>query len=389
MASRPDHSSHAAAAVAAALALCVATPSLRAGGSVGYIFENYREEDNRVTVETQSGSADQDVGAFGHLSLTGTIDAVAGATPTGQPAPVGSDQVVLTQFHSRRKAWAGNFAEQLGNVNVEAGFADSREPDYVSSGWSVSTLADFNEKNTTVRLGAAGTDDRVEVFFTPQQTYLPKETNDAILGVTQLIDPLTVATLNVSWGRATGYLSEPHKFVSKSIQIIQNIFLLEDFAENSPGERNKASVYASVNRAFPAVHGALEASYRFYSDTWGVVANTGEVDWFQHVGGRLVLEPSVRVYQQGAANFYYYNLDGTSIIPVRQPTGSGPNYSSDFRLSAMRNLEYGLKLTWSESDRLQFEVAYKRYEMWGTDGVTSASAYPTAGIASVGARLLW
>jgi hypothetical protein len=389
MASRPPRPFQATAALAAAVALCLPRPSARADGSVGYIFENYREEDNRITVETQSGSADQDVGAFGHLSLTGTIDAVSGATPTGQPAPEGSDQVVLTQIHTRRKAWSGNYAQQLGNVNIEAGFADSRENDYVSAGWSVSTLADSNQKNTTVRLGAAGTDDRVEVFFTPQQTYLPKRTNDAILGVTQLIDPLTVATLNVSWGRATGYLSEPHKFVSKSIQIIPNIFLLEDFGENSPGERNKGSIYASLNRAFPAAHGALEASYRFYSDTWGVVANTAEVDWFQHLGGKVILSPSLRLYQQGAANFYYYNLDDTTIIPVHQPTGSGPNYSSDFRLSAMRSFEYGLRLTWSESDRLQFEMAYKRYEIRGTDGVTPASAYPTAGIATLGARFLW
>jgi hypothetical protein len=375
--------------LAAALALCLPRPCARADGTVGYIFENYRENDGRITVETESGSADQDVGAFGHLSLTGTIDAVSGATPTGQPAPEGSDQVVLSEIHTRRKAWSGNYAQQLKNVNVSVGFADSREEDYVSSGWSVSTLADLNQKNTTVRLGLAGTDDRVEEFFTAQQAFLAKRTNDAILGVTQLIDPLTVATLNVSWGRATGYLSEPHKFVSKSIEIIQNIFLLEDFAENSPGERNKGSVYASLNRAFPAAHGALEASYRFYSDTWGVVANTVEVDWFQHLGGKVLLSPSLRLYQQSAANFYYYDLNDTSITPVRDPTGSGPNYSSDFRLSAMRNVEYGLKLTWSESDRLQFETAYKRYEMWGTDGVTPASAYPTAGIATLGARFLW
>jgi hypothetical protein len=389
MAPRKPRPFHAAAATAAALALCLARPRARADDSVAYIFENYREDDGRITVETQSGSADQDVGAFGHIGLTGTIDAVSGATPTGQPAPDGSDQVVLTQIHTRRKAWAGDYAQQIGNVNVEAGFADSRENDYVSAGWSVNTLAEFNQKNTTVRLGAAGTDDRVEVFFTPQQTYLPKNTHDAILGVTQLIDPLTVATLNVSWGRATGYLSEPHKFVSKSIEIAPNIFLLEDFGENSPGERNKGSLYASVNRAFPAARGALEASYRFYSDTWGVIANTAEVDWFQHLGGKLLLGPSLRLYQQGAANFYYYNLDDTSIIPVREPTGSGPNYSSDFRLSAMRSVEYGLKLTWSASDKLQFEAAYKRYQMWGTDGVTPASAYPTAGIATVGARFLW
>jgi hypothetical protein len=375
--------------MAATLAICLPRPSARADDSVAYIFENYRENDGRITVETQSGSVDQDVGSFGHLSLTGTIDAVAGATPTGQPAPVGSDQVVMSEIHTRRKAWSGGYSEQFKNVNVAVGFADSRESDYVSSGWSVSTLTDFNEKNTTVRLGVAGTDDRVEVFFTPQQTYLPKDTNDVILGVTQLIDPLTVFTANVSWGHADGYLSEPHKYVSKSIEIFQNIFLLEDFAENSPNKRNKGSLFLSLNRAFPAIHGAVEVSYRFYADTWGIAANTVEADWFQHLGPKVVLGPTLRAYEQGAANFYDYNLDNTAINPVRMPTGAGPNYSSDFRLSAMRSIEYGLKLTWSPTDRLQFDLAYKRYEMWGTDGVTPASAYPIAGIATLGARFLW
>jgi hypothetical protein len=389
MTSRSPRPILAPALLAATLAICLPRPSARADDSVAYIFENYRENDGRITVETQSGSADQDVGSFGHLSLTGTIDAVAGATPTGQPAPAGSDQVVMSEIHTRRKAWSGGYSEQISNVNVAVGFADSRESDYVSTGWSVSTLSDFNEKNTTVRFGVAGTDDQVEVFFTPQQTYLTKDTNDVILGVTQLIDPLTVFTANVSWGRATGYLSEPHKYVSKSIEIFQNIFLLQDFAENSPSERNKGSVYLSLNRAFPAIHGAIEASYRFYADTWGITANTVEADWFEHLGSKIVLGPTLRLYQQGAADFYHYNLDNTPIIPVRMPTGSGPNYSSDFRLSAMRSAEYGLQVTWSPVDRLQIEVAYKRYEMWGTDGVTPASAYPIAGIATVGARFLW
>ncbi len=389
MTSRPPRPTFAPALLAATMAICLPRPSARADDSVAYIFENYRENDGRITVETQSGSADQDIGSFGHLSLTGTIDAVAGATPTGQPAPQGSEQVVMSEIHTRRKAWSGGYSEQVSNVNVAFGFADSRESDSVSSGWTVSTLTDLNEKNTTVRFGVAGTADRVEVFFTPQQTYLPKDTNDVIFGVTQLIDPLTVFTANVSWGRATGYLSEPHKYVSKSIEIFQNIFLLEDFAENSPGERNKGSVYLSLNRAFPAVHGAIEASYRLYSDTWGVTANTVEADWFQHLGSNVVLGPTLRLYQQGSANFYYYNLNNTPIIPVRMPTGSGPNYSSDFRLSAMRSVEYGLKVTWSPSDRLQFELAYRRYEMWGNDGVTPASAYPIAGIGTVGAKFLW
>lgn len=375
------------ALTAAVLALCASRPSAKADNSIAYYYEDYSEENGRIQVRTQSSSADQDLGPYAHLRLTGTIDAVSGATPTGEPAPPGSDQVNMTDIHTRRKAWSGDFSYQFNNINIDAGFADSREPDYVSRGWSLSTLTDFNQKNTTVRFGVAGTDDNVEVFFLPE--YLPKRTNDAILGITQLIDPLTVVTFNVTFGRATGYLSEPHKFVTKSIEVDPGVFLLEDFGENSPNERNTGTAYASINRAFPNLHGALEGSYRFYSDTFGIVAHTLEADWFQHLGPNLILKPSVRFYQQTAANFYYYNLDDTPIIPVRVPTGAGPNYSSDFRLSAMRNLEYGITAIWIVADRVQVELAYKRYEMWGTDGITPKSAYPTANITTAGIKYLW
>lgn len=375
------------ALLAAALALSLPRTIARAEDALEYKYENYREEDGRISVITQSGSADQDVGTFGHLRLTGTIDAVAGATPTGRPAPPGSDQVVLTEIHTRRKAWSGDFTEQVRNLSIDAGFAESRESDYVSLGWSVNALADFNEKNTTLRVGLAGTDDRVEVFFEP--AYLPKHTNDAIFGITQVLDKLTFVTVNLSVGRSEGYLAEPHKFVEKSIEVFQGIFLQEAFGENSPNERNRESLYVALNRAFPKARGAVEASYRLYSDSYGIVANTLGLAWLQHAGNRLVLEPFVRLYSQTAARFYYYNLDTTSIIPVHVPMGTGPYYTSDFRLSAEDSTSYGLKATWKAGDHVQMDLAYERYTLRGRDGVTPASAYPTAGISTVGVRFTW
>jgi hypothetical protein len=375
------------ALLAAALALCVPRPSAKADDSIAYKFENYREEDGRITVETQSSVVDEDVGTFGHLSLTGTIDAVAGATPTGRPAPPGSDQVVLTEIHTRRKAWSGSYAEQIKDFNIDVAFAESREPDYVSRGWSVNTLTDFNEKNTTLRVGLAGTDDRVEVFFEP--AYLPKHTNSAIFGVTQVLDPLTFVTLNLTVAADDGYLAEPHKFVEKGIEIVQGVTLEESFGENSPNRRESGSIFASVNHAFPKLHGAIEGSYRLYSDTYGIVAHTFEVSWLQHIGSRLILEPLARYYQQSAARFYYYNLDSTSIVPVHIPVGTAPYYTSDFRLSAEDDYTYGLKATVKVTDRFQLVAAYERFAMYGRDGVTSASAYPRAGISTVGVKFSW
>jgi hypothetical protein len=374
--------------LSAAVALCLTRVAARAEDSVDFKYENYREEDGRITVQTQTSAVDQDVARVnGHIHLTGTIDAVSGATPTGRPAQPGSDQVILTEIHTRRKAWSGDYSEQVGNFNVDAGFAESRESDYVSYGWSLNALADFNEKNTTVRAGVAGTDDRVEVFFEP--AYLPKHTHDAILGVTQLLDRLTFVTVNVTLGRDTGYLSEPHKFVEKAVQIFPGIFLDEAYGENSPNARSKATLYTSVNRAVPRLNGAVEASYRLYGDTYGITANTLGLAWLQHAGPVVIISPSVRYYQQSAARFYIYDLDTTPINPVKLPFGAAPYYSSDFRLSSQDDVTYGLTVTWRPRDWMQLDAGYDRLAMHGRDGVTPQSAYPTAGITRLGIRFLW
>jgi hypothetical protein len=375
------------ALTAAALALSMPRPSARAEDSIAYIFENYREEDGRITVVTQSSSVNEDIASYGHLQLTGTIDAVAGATPTGRPAQAGSDQVALAQIQTRRKAWNGDYSEQIGNFNIDAAFAQSREDDYVSTGWSVNTLTDFNQKNTTLRAGIAGTSDRVEVIFEPG--YLPKHSADAILGITQLLGPATFVTLNASAGRSTGYLSEPYKIVEKAVQILPGIFLDEEFAENSPNLRDKESLYASINHSVPRLRGAVEASYRFYADSYGIVAHTLQLAWLQHVGSRLVLSPSLRFYTQTAARFYYYDIDQTSIMPARLPMGTAPYYTADFRLSAEDSVGCGLKASWRASDWLHVDASYERYAMRGRDGVTPQSAYPTAGISMLGVKFLW
>jgi hypothetical protein len=373
--------------LAAALAFSLPRTAVKAENSLEYKLENYREDDDRITVVTDGAAVNQDVGLYGHLQLTGTIDAVSGATPTGRPAPPGSDQVVLTEIHTRRKAWSGDYSEQIRNFNIDAGFAESRESDYVSYGWSLNTLTDFNEKNTTLRAGIAGTDDRVEVFYEP--AYLPKHSNDAILGVTQLLSPTTFVTVNLTAGRSSGYLSEPHKFVEKAVEILPGLDLEEGFGENSPNTRDREALFASINHAFVGVHGAIEGSYRFYTDTFGIVAHTVALSWIQHVGGRVILEPFARFYTQTAASFYIYNLDDSPAVPVHIPMGTAPYYSSDFRLSADETTSLGLKVTLKVNDWMQVNGSFERYDMRGRDGVTPASAYPDASISTVGVKFLW
>ena len=246
-------------------------------------------------------AVEKDLGTAGHLKVDGVVDAIAGATPTGQPASAGSDQVPLAMLTERRKAWNATYAHQFSGVNVAVGAGNSRESDYVSDGWSLNTLTDLNQKNTTILLGVAGTRDEVRVFH--RKEWEDKRSLDLIAGVTQLLDPRATVTLNLTWGRTTGYLADPYKLVQKNTEVIPGVFLPLTFAENRPADREKWIGFAGYNRAFPEAKGALELSGRLYHDSYDTNAFTLEAAWFQRIGERWILRPLTRFHDQGAASF--------------------------------------------------------------------------------------
>lgn len=376
------------AALVAGGLLLLSPRAARAESGLAYKYSDYAEDGDRIDVTTHSALLEQDFGPSTHARISGVIDTIVGASPNGQPAPPGSDQVPLADLDERREAWAADVFHQFARASVTAGIASSRESDYDSDGWSLNATTDFNEKNTVVSAGIAGTDDDVKVFYQPQ--WEKKRNLDFIAGVNQLLNPLTSVVVNVSWGRATGYLNDQYKLVQKFVEVGPGIFLPFTYGENRPDERTRWSLYAALNRAFPSAHGALEASYRFYSDTFGIDAHTLQAGWNQRLGSHVILEAAVRLYTQSAADFYYYRLDGTPISPIDGPPDpAGPFYSSDYRLSELRTANYSLKAVWNLNDRWQFNAQLDRYEMEGTDGVTPASAYPSATIFSAGARFAW
>ena len=69
--------------------------ALRAEESIRYKYQDYNEAGGRVDVQVHSAAIEKDLGTATHLKVEGVIDAIAGATPNGQPAPAGSTQVPL------------------------------------------------------------------------------------------------------------------------------------------------------------------------------------------------------------------------------------------------------------------------------------------------------
>ncbi|HLP24907.1 MAG TPA: DUF3570 domain-containing protein, partial [Acidobacteriota bacterium] len=90
--------------------LCLSATRARAENALTYKYEDYSEANDRIAVTTQSALLEQDLGHDIRLKLQGVTDAIVGATPNGQPAPAGSDQVVLTHMDDRRNEWSIDLA---------------------------------------------------------------------------------------------------------------------------------------------------------------------------------------------------------------------------------------------------------------------------------------
>lgn len=371
-----------------AAALSTLLPRLASGeGKISYKYQDYREEAGRIGVQAHYGMAELGLGAEALLRLTGVIDIIAGATPTGAEPAVAGGAVPLARMTDRREAWSLDLTRPFGTVNWTAGYANSRESDYISHAGSLTGRADFRQRTLSVTAGASLTVDRVQVFHQPE--WARKEGFDALLGVHHVATPLLTLTANLGYGRVHGYLSDPYKIISKRTELLPGLFLPLTFPENRPSERTKRLLQLSLNRSFPTWNGALEAGYRHYRDNFGIRSHTWTAAWFQKLGSKVMLVPNIRLYAQTAADFYRVSLNGTNIVPGYDPQPQGPFYSADYRLSHFHSRTAGVKLVWTPHERLRLDLAYDRYTMRGRDGRTSPSAYPQADITTLGATFTW
>lgn len=352
---------------------------------VHYKYQDYAETKDRIRVVSHHLMGHANLGLSTQVRARALVDTITGATPTGQPAPGGSDQVPLSDLEDERYAFIGDVTREFGDSRIMAELAYSTEDDYLSRGIAANYTHSFFQKNTEVQVGISYVDDDIQpVFFAESRRKLSR---DFLVGVTQILGPNTTFMANLSYGTVRGYLSDPYKLVQKSVEIVPGLPLPLTFSENRPNSREKAIGYFQLSHFFEGVRGSVETSLRLYDDDHGIGSSTTEIAWYQKFGDRLVVRPSFRFYRQSAAGYYYYDLDATSIIPVENPDGSAPHYSSDYRVSFFDSTTVGLKVIYSIGDRWSLDAMYERYDMIGRDGVTPDSAYASANILTLGTRV--
>jgi len=347
----------------------------------------YQESDNRVTaIEPTLNLSKAFTGdRFAHFKVV--IDSLTGATPNGATPsnlpqtftrPSGNGEYTIAPgeiplddtFLDTRVGVSGSWTQPLDRLTVgTVGLNFSKEFDFLSMGLNASVSRDFNQRNTTLSFGLAGELDTSTPkggIPGPFALMLPageapirqskeetKTVIDAIFGVTQVVNRKTLMQFNYSLSHSTGYHSDPFKMLSRvdgtTGASIDYVF------ENRPEARTKHSLFWLTRYHFS--RDVLGASYRFFTDDWGILSHTVDLTYHWKLNERHSLEPHLRFYQQSEADFYRVGLSNSAPLPKEA--------TADYRMAAFTGITVGFSYAWDFRDESSILVRLEYYTQTG------------------------
>lgn len=235
---------------------------------------------------------------YDKVSLTGTyyVDMVSNASID-----------VVTQaspFKETRKEYnvGADYAYRDSLTNIT--YSNSEEPDYKAQALSIDAAQEVFGNMTTIKLGyTRGQDDvgkKGEGFFDYAKHWRYR------LGITQILTPRWLASLNLEAVSDEGYLGSPYRSA-----LVFGAFV----PERNPRTRSSRSIKLGViGEIMPRT--SLHAEYRYFYDTWDIKAGTFEIGGSRYVGESFLIDAYLRYYNQSRAALFYSNNATTETIYV-------------------------------------------------------------------------
>ena len=343
-------------------------------GTIAFKYLYYQDSQpglKRITVNSPSVYVLAPVGRDWSVEGSLVVDSLSGATPRWQSAV--SSASVMKEL---RKAGDVKVTRYFDRSSYAFGLSHSTEYDYVSNAISLNGSWSSADNNTTWNIGLASSEDAI----TPVEGGVnkigkqKKRADEMLIGLTQALSSTDLVQLNLTLSAGEGFYSDPYKLL-----------------DVRPQARKQAALLGRWNHHFAGDGSTLRASYRYYRDSYGIKANTTQLEWAKPMDERLMLTPLLRYYSQSAARFYVepqFDAAGQVVIPTVFPAGLN---SGDQRLAAFGAVTLGLKADYKLTDDWTVDGKLETYEQrsdWRFGGNGSKGLDPfRATFVQFGARL--
>jgi hypothetical protein len=254
----------------------------------------------------------------------------------------GASVDILSQasvMKDERKQKSGTIEYLHDKTTYTASYMSSVERDYVSDTASFALSQDMFGDLTTVSLAFANTKNKVGenngTANDPNVAWLGHSlTRSYSGGVSQIITKNFIAGVNLQVITDAGLLANPYR----SIRFLDGSTRGYGLGSQVYPETHTSTAVQVQGKYYLPYRAAVTALYRYYTDTFGVIGNTYEIDYTHPVRNRWIFEGRVRYYKQNSATFY------SDLFPF---AGSQNFTARDQNLAAQDNTTIGVKVTYA------------------------------------------
>jgi hypothetical protein len=255
----------------------------------------HRFEGGGITVQGPSVLIRKKVGDSVSFSYQYYLDMISSA----------SIDVVSQASPYKEKRVQQNFGVDYlhNNTLYSAGYISSIEPDYNSKTAFFNVSQSLFGDLTTINFGYTQGSDVVgkTIKGVVQPFRADADRKNYAVGLSQVLTRNLLLGFNFEVDSSSGYLHSPYRSVRYLDPTVLRGYSYEP--ERYPDTRTSNAASVQLKYYLP-IHAALDGSYRFFGDTWGIRASTAQVGYTQSLFTNWTLDGSLRYYTQTHATFY-------------------------------------------------------------------------------------
>lgn len=272
----------------------------------------------------------------GSLQLDRTLKPLTRDSSGSLLANNGSELIMSSASPELRQQLATTLTYSSNEHRLQLDTRYSHEDDYQSRRLALRGEFDFNNKLTTLAVGAGYTGSRISadlagawlpyVTTTLQQEQIRRSGNAVLLeghsrdsnidlGLTQVINRGALLDMGFSVRDTSGLLESPYRtvttiFVDPAALVTSAGSFTGDvraLLEQRPDQRRSQALSAHYVQHFAAFNAALHVNYDYSHDDWDINSHAVELQWLQPLGN-YVLSPRLRWYSQRGAWFHQTHI---------------------------------------------------------------------------------
>ncbi|HLT92252.1 MAG TPA: DUF3570 domain-containing protein [Woeseiaceae bacterium] len=202
-------------------------------------------------------------------------------------------------YEEERKQYSLGMDYLRNNTTISLGYTDSSESDFDATTWSFSVSQDMFGDLTTLTLSYAYGDD--VVGRSDDETFARDNKRQQYgIGLTQILTRNLIATLNFETITDEGFLNNPYR----SVRYLDSGSPLGYSFEPEVYPHTRTSNALGLRaRYYLPYRAALQAEYRYFTDTWDIDAHTAALSYV-HPVGPWTYTLKYRWHDQTGAHFF-------------------------------------------------------------------------------------